>query len=381
MQFYSVLVPVVAFTVLGFLSIQFVTSIRLEPQSFRQLQSSKLIRTLGLPLAATVTSVAARAATVHADQSCNCDPPCFCGAPSSLYLSSEDTDSKDTFYDPSNERIYDTLHQSFVPAHPEKYLSADLNGKKVITIGEIHSNPCHHKMQFEIVRSLASDIPPDDMAIGLECFYRQHQGALDRFIFRHNDFTILKQETNWDETWGYDINYYAKMFSFAAKNKIRLVGLNLPYAVARLVSEVGIEQLPAQLKRVLPDVDLTVERHRQRFLTNIGASDHSASMESSQVDRMYQTQTLWDEYMSESAANYMAKYPDSTLVVIAGLGHVQGRVAIPDRIYRRTRAEPFVIIPQPVNWSKSNGLPIVNAPLPRSEADWIWYTQGEFRQA
>ena len=39
------------------------------------------------------------------------------------------------------------------------------------------------------------------------------------------------------------------------------------------------------------------------------------------LEKMYETQTLWDEYMSESAANYIKIYPNSTLVVIAGLGH------------------------------------------------------------
>lgn len=105
-----------------------------------------------------------------------------------------------------------------------------------------------------------------EMAIGLECFYRQHQRALDRFVFNHRNLAILKRETKWDgwtfihsfiltihkhtvlkilyssfkltnvilyfsETWGYDLNYYAKIFNFAAVYGIRLVGLNAPLQV------------------------------------------------------------------------------------------------------------------------------------------------------
>ena len=37
------------------------------------------------------------------------------------------------------------------------------------------------------------------------------------------------------ETWGYDLNYYAKIFNFAAIYGIRLVGLNVPIQVIYLL--------------------------------------------------------------------------------------------------------------------------------------------------
>ena len=68
-----------------------------------------------------------------------------------------------------------------------------------------------------------------------------------------------------------------------------------------------------------------------------------------------QVQTLWDEYMAESAANHARRNPLDTLVVIAGVGHVAGRVGIPDRIHRRMGGgysgsnKPFVVVPQQVH--------------------------------
>jgi hypothetical protein len=64
--------------------------------------------------------------------------------------------------------------------------------------------------------------------------------------------------------------------------------------------------------------------------------------------------------------------------VIAGVGHIKGRVAIPDRIAKRIQSSPpFVIVPESVEWSRESGLPMINAPLTVSEADWVWYTQQE----
>ena len=39
----------------------------------------------------------------------------------------------------------------------------------------------HHKVELDIIRTLSALKSPKNVAVGLECFYRQHQGALDRY--------------------------------------------------------------------------------------------------------------------------------------------------------------------------------------------------------
>ena len=288
------------------------------------------------------------------------------------------------------------MRGSYLPPKPEIFLSKDrLDGRKIVAIGEVHSNPCHHKLEFDIIRTLANGGVDGSKlgAIALECFYRQHQGALDSFIFDHKNVAILKRETDWDKNWGYDLNYYAKIFQFAAVNNIRLVGLNVPYQVASLVGRYGLDNLPAELRRLLPPVDLTVQKHRQQFEDAILASGGSGtgahggmSAQSDAFDRMYQVQTLWDEYMAESAAMHVKKNPQDTLVVIAGVGHVAGRVGIPDRIHRRLGdskvygrmgGNPFVVVPSGVNWNSESGLPDVVLPPSADDCDWTWFTEKE----
>ena len=284
------------------------------------------------------------------------------------------------WYNPDNERIFDTYHKSYLPARPELYLSKErLEGKKVITIGETHTNPLCHRLELDVIRALAMNNVQkgQKMAIGLECFFRQHQDALDRFVFNHHDLATLKRETDWEKSWGYDLNYYAKIFNFASTHGIRLIGLNIPYPVAQLVGEVGLANVPSKLKKLLPDIDLGVTKHREQFEAAIGAFGGHGTMESDAFTRMYEVQTLWDEYMAESAAMYNDQHPDDLLVVIAGVGHVAGRVGIPDRISRRVKAEPFVIVPLAVDWIASSGLPDVTLPLSLDDCDWAWYTERE----
>ena len=108
-----------------------------------------------------------------------------------------------------------------------------------------------------------------------------------RFIFSHQDIALLKKETKWDETWGYDLNYYAKIFKFAAQQQIRLIGLNVPVQIAHYVGTEGYDQLPENIKALLPTIDLTVASHKDYFMTSIGGGSHG-NPES--LQRMYEAQ-------------------------------------------------------------------------------------------
>lgn len=79
-------------------------------------------------------------------------------------------------YDITLERIFDTRRRSFLPAEPEQLLSHGLT-QRVVCLGETHTHPLHHRMQFNIIKA-AHAITKDrgePLAVGLEMFYRQQQ--------------------------------------------------------------------------------------------------------------------------------------------------------------------------------------------------------------
>lgn len=86
--------------------------------------------------------------------------------------------------------------------------------------------------------------------------------------------------------------------------------------------------------------------------------------------------------MSQTASFYLNKYPTSKLCVIAGIGHVKGRVGIPNRIAQLTKGiKPFVIVPEQVTWSSETGLPDIDYPLKVEDCDWAWYTEQEIENS
>jgi hypothetical protein len=134
------------------LSIFVLTSISygaLQPKSLKSFQVEELNR---LALISSTLLWGFKASAINKPQNIECpvclrEEFCLCG---SVLLNSE-LDDYPSYY-PRNERIFDTLHKSFIPARPEKFIANDLNGKNVIAIGEVHSNPCHHRLEFEIIR-------------------------------------------------------------------------------------------------------------------------------------------------------------------------------------------------------------------------------------
>ena len=142
-------------------------------------------------------------------------------------------------------------------------------------------------------------------------------------------------------------------------------------------------------------MDLSNEKHYARFEREMLSSAAHATMAGGgggggggdagpvgmtkgQLYKYYQAQTLWDEYMAESAAKYMDSHPDSRLVVLAGASHVASRDGVPDRYTRRTGGSTFTVLPKSVPWT-TEGLPAIERPADASEADWMLYTQPEVR--
>ncbi|CAN0046958.1 unnamed protein product, partial [Ectocarpus fasciculatus] len=222
------------------------------------------------------------------------------------------------------ERIFDTARNSFVPADPSRLIFPGVGfADRVVCTGEMHTHPLHHRMQFEVIKAVASvtKAKTEPLAIGLEMFYRQQQDALDRYVFTHGDLRVLKIETQWDQTWGFDFNQYAKIFRYARENGIRLVGLNAPQSLLHLINKaskharrrrirrnsVGIAGLPQRLLEVLPEMDLSNKAHRKRFEDAINGFQHGAGIDAAAMNRMYEAQTLWDEYMAESASRYIKR--------------------------------------------------------------------------
>lgn len=64
--------------------------------------------------------------------------------------------------------------------------------------------------------------------------------------------------------------------------------------------------LPKKMRDILPEMDLGQQAHRQRFEDTINGFQHGgAVMDPAAMRRLYEAQTLWDEYMAETASKWV----------------------------------------------------------------------------
>ena len=290
--------------------------------------------------------------------------------------------------------LYDTRTRSFLSADPQRELGGALAARRrgpgadaaprVFFAGEEHPNAAHHALQLELVKAVdALDAAPT--LVGLEMCYREHQPYLDEFVFgTDRSLATLARRTAWSATWGFDLALYAPVFEHARAAGLRLCGLNVPYPLVRRVSQVGVEGLEPDARARLPNMDLANREHRRRFGASLDEAMGEAQPRGEQFSRYYEAMTLWDEYMAASVAGYVradvvpgagvggaANTGAERMVVLAGTGHVRGRVGMPDRFTRRTGLGTFTVVPLEADES----WPAVPRPLPaRAEGDWVLYT-------
>jgi len=295
--------------------------------------------------------------------------------------------------------LYDTDQSQTLPSLA-KALSDEagkLAESRVIFTGEKHTSPVHHAFQLEVIKTVDS-LDDNPTIIGLEMLWRQHQPALDAFVFGEpsvggGSLAKLSERTQWDATWGFPIELYADLFNFAHQKKIRLCGLNVPYPVVQMVSQQGIGNLDPRLRNALPQVDLSNTEHRRRFMEAMGAM---GKLKASEAENYYEAMALWDDYMASSIAQYITPTPKDgaglkgatntgkeRMVVLVGANHVRGRVGIPDRFSRQTGLSDFVMVAEEAAWGTDtwdgDKLPDIGRPDLKAEADWVLFTKPQQR--
>ncbi|PLX68611.1 MAG: hypothetical protein C0603_05515 [Denitrovibrio sp.] len=209
---------------------------------------------------------------------------------------------------------------------------------KVFLVGEVHSEFAHHENQLNVIRQLRKN--NKDVAIGLEMIQRPSQKYLDAYIAGDLSQKEMLKKTEYYSRWRFDFRLYKRIFDYAKANKIPLVALNLEQEITKKVSANGIFELSDEdLEKIPSDIEYTGGKYKE-FLMSI-FSMHKGDKN---FYHFYEAQLLWDETMAETAANYIAKNPNKTLVVLAGNGHLRFGHGIADRLKRRTGQDYTLIV-------------------------------------
>lgn len=280
--------------------------------------------------------------------------------------------------------LYEKASGSLLPVSALASVFRKMDEKVPILIGEVHDQVQSHAAQLAALQMLHAE-SKRPMVVCFEMFYRQHNPVLDEYIDGKISLDAMLNRVDFDRSWGFDRTLYTPLFSFCRAKRIRMVGLNVPSQLVRVVSTVGLKELEKTWPRVydlLPkDIDTSNMEHRKHFLLAMGfGSDdpvphaHANAMDSGALmDRWYQSQCVWDTAMSENISDVVLS-GDYRVVALVGSGHMETRTAIPDRTEKRCRVRPFAIVTRPVGWRNVGGVSYPDISAFERGSDLVWFT-------
>ena len=251
-------------------------------------------------------------------------------------------------------------------------LLEELDGPRVIFVGESHDQIEHHRIQVSLLQNSVAQ--GKEIAIGMEMFEKSNQPILDRWSQGFMAEDEFLKETNWDLTWRMDYNLYKGILDEAKKHRLKLIGLNVQRDLVRKVAEQGIEGLSLEDRVRLPEMDLSDRAHRA-YIRSVYKDHQEGSARD--FERFYQAQCLWDEGMAETLSEFL-RLPENrekVVFVFAGSGHVIFDFGIPKRFFRRTPLPFKTLILKERKNNIGEDPDIRFASMSQPLGDYLWITQ------
>lgn len=245
--------------------------------------------------------------------------------------------------------------QSGMPVSQET-LVADLAGVAIVYVGEKHNDPANHEIQLQVIKAIFELRP--NLSIGMEMFDHTYQPVLDLWSEGKLDQEAFLKNTHWYANWKFDFDLYRDILNYIRENRIKLVGLNIPFHIPPKIAVGGIESLREDERKHLPNkIDTSNVEHRE-YVEKIFNLHHVKGVNDFQ--NFYMAQCVWEDAMAESIALNLKENP---MIVLVGNGHMIQKFGVPDRVFARTRV-PFRTVYPALSGSR----------VERSYADYIWVT-------
>ena len=214
--------------------------------------------------------------------------------------------------------------------------------QEVIYLGEEHHNRFHIESALSLLNRLsrAGRRP----VLAMEMFGWESQSVLDRYVqgddLNRQDFLT---QAGWSQNWGGTFETYEPLVAFAKTEHVRLVALNPPKPLVRLVAQKGLEQArrePEWVRWNMQDETIVDDpSYRQKLFEQLRACHGGGSDEMYQT--MYEASMVRDEGMAKTIVGLveslrrLADPSAGPVVSYTGGGHVQYNLPVPQRVSRR----------------------------------------------
>lgn len=236
----------------------------------------------------------------------------------------------------------------------------DLEGVRIVFVGEFHDNAGHHQMQQAVIAGLQSR--KRSVAVGLEMFQQESQIHLDRWVAGKIPERAFRKI--FDANWSY-WPVYRPIFVEARKNATPMVGLNIPRELVQAVAKAGVAALPEDRLGPLKGISCVVDPAYEEVLRR-ALGGHSGEGRSFYF--FCEAQLLWDTAMANRIVDYLRQNPQAMMVVLAGNTHAW-KHGVPTQVVRQANLSYRVLLPEvELRLNRNNIRP--------EDADYLWLDFG-----
>ncbi|MEJ2191282.1 MAG: ChaN family lipoprotein [Nitrospirota bacterium] len=214
----------------------------------------------------------------------------------------------------------------------------EIRDVRLVFMGEAHTYAPHHRAELEVLKALHGS-RKDALAAGLEMFRSRDQKALNEWVA--GELSEERFSAIYLANWGYPWRFYRQIFLYARREKVHLIGLNVPKEITEKVARDGFDSLTEEdLKGIPPVLTCNVDREYMDYIRMMyrmhGPGDKT-------FVHFCEAQLLWDKAMAWHVIQYLKNNPRSSVLVLAGYTHAL-KQGIPTQMDRMEGGYPYVVI-------------------------------------
>jgi len=150
----------------------------------------------------------------------------------------------------------------------------DLRQKRIVMIGESHTNQLHHDVQYEIIKGLVESGKP--VVLALEMYNPDQDEKLAAWSSGKTDVNTFLEQTDFLTTWSHNYRYYQAIFEYAREKHIPIYGANVERKYASKIGKGGLAGLTEEELGAIPKVDTSTVEHN--FFIKVAMQGMDATM-------------------------------------------------------------------------------------------------------
>src|SRR5215813_10934805 len=223
-------------------------------------------------------------------------------------------------------------------------LFAQLSQRHVILLGEVHDNADHHRWQVATIAGLHALHP--QLEIALEMLPHRLQNVLDQWVAGELTEEQFLTRTQWRTVWGHDPALYMPIFHFARLHRLPMIALNVERSLTHKVGEQGWASVPPQEREGVSDPAPPTPAYSDMLYESFQQHGHESKERSDPAFRHFvDGMLLWDRTMAQGIAETSARRPQTIVVGLMGMGHLQNRDGVPRQLADLGIKQASVLLP------------------------------------